>query len=58
VVFYAVSSCGAPETGVTGDAVAEAVVSLVGAYYRKRAELVARNLCPCEACSHLSPTDC
>ncbi len=53
VMFYAVSERDDPESGVSGSGVAAAVQDMVTAFYRKRDELLAGNLCPCEACEHI-----
>ncbi|NNE63683.1 MAG: DUF2652 domain-containing protein [Gammaproteobacteria bacterium] len=53
VMFYAVSERDNPESGTSGPDVATAVHEMVASFYRKRAELLAGNLCPCEACKHI-----
>ena len=57
VMFYAVSDRDNPAEGVGGPSVAAAVHDMVTAFYRKRDELLASNLCPCEACKHITGLD-
>ncbi len=57
VMFYAVSDRGDPAEGASGPIVAAAVHDMVTAFYRRRAELLAGNLCPCEACKHITELD-
>ncbi len=57
VMFYAISDRGDPTEGTSGPRVAAAVHDMVTAFYRKRAELLAGNLCPCEACEHITELD-
>lgn len=57
VMFYAVSNRDDPTEGASGSSVAAAVHNLVTAFYRKRDELLAGNLCPCEACKHITGLD-
>ncbi len=57
VMFYAVSDRGDPAQGASGPKVAAAVHDMLTAFYRRRAELFAGNLCPCEACKHITELD-
>ncbi|MDH3281111.1 MAG: DUF2652 domain-containing protein [Gammaproteobacteria bacterium] len=57
VMFYAVSDRADPTQGASGPIVAAAVRDMVTSFYRKRAELLAGNLCPCEACKHITGLD-
>lgn len=57
VVFHASSREGDPNGGLSGADVAEAVVALVEAFFRKRGELIAKNLCPCGACGRIASLD-
>ncbi len=54
VMFYTVSERADPAKGASGPKLAAAVHDMVTAFYRKRAELLAGNLCPCEACKHIT----
>lgn len=54
VMFYSVSDRADPVNGASGARVAGAVHDMVTAFYRKRAELLACNLCLCEACKHIT----
>lgn len=57
VMFYAVSDRDDPAQGASGSSVAVAVHDMVTAFYRKRDELLASNLCPCEACKYIPELD-
>jgi hypothetical protein len=54
VMLYAVSDRDDLTEGASGPSVAAAVHDMVTAFYRKRAELLAGNLCPCDACKHIA----
>jgi hypothetical protein len=53
VMLHAVSEKADPAMGASGPRVAAAIHDMVTAFYRKRAQLLAGNLCPCEACKHM-----
>ena len=57
VMFYAVSDRDDVTEGASGPSVAAAVHDMVTAFYRKRDELLASNLCPCEACKYIPELD-
>lgn len=57
VMFYAVSDRDNPLSGTSGPAVASAIHDMVSAFYLKRGELLAGNLCPCDACKHIGELD-
>ncbi len=57
VMFYAESARADPVKGASGPSIAAAVRDMVTAFYHKRAELLAGNLCPCEACKHITELD-
>jgi hypothetical protein len=57
VVFHAMSVRDDPRMGVAGDRVGRAILDLLTAYYRKRAELSHENSCPCMACRHIGDLD-
>lgn len=57
VMFFAISERADPEKGASGPKVAAAVHDMVTAFYRKRSQLLASNLCPCEACKHITELD-
>lgn len=57
VMFYAVSDRADPANGASGPKVAGAVHDMVSAFYRKRADLLAGNLCPCVACKYITDLD-
>lgn len=57
VMFYAEAEGGDQAADASGADIAAAVRKMVEAFYRKRDELLASNLCPCEACSHIPNLD-
>ena len=57
VVFYAVSVRNKSTEGTSGDEIGQAILDLVEAYYRRRAELIAGNGCPCDACNRIEGLD-
>ena len=56
-MFYAVSDRDNSTEGVSGPRVGAAVHDMVTAFYLKRDELLASNLCPCEACKYIPELD-
>lgn len=54
VMFYVTSTRGDPAQGVSGSAVADAVVAMVGAFFERRTALIRSNLCPCNACERIA----
>ena len=57
VMFHAVVGTGDTAGSVAPASVAAAVERLVDSFYRQRADLVARNACPCDACGHIGALD-
>ncbi len=53
VFLYAVRGTGTGGGGASGRDIARAVGQLLRAFYDRRAELAAKNTCPCEACRHV-----
>jgi hypothetical protein len=57
VLFYALRGPGQGTDqgagGLSGEEIGRTVIQILRAFYRKRAELGARNTCPCEACRHV-----
>jgi uncharacterized protein DUF2652 len=53
VFLYAVRGAGDGGGGASGPDIARAIGHILKAFYTKRAELTAKNTCPCEACRHV-----
>lgn len=54
VMFYATTTRGDPAHGVSGSAVADAVVAMLMAFFERRTALIRNNLCPCNACERIA----
>ncbi len=53
VFLYAMRGAGDGGGGATGPDIARAIGHILTAFYNKRAELAAKNTCPCEACRNV-----